>query len=81
MPNGIEISKDTFQGYSVESKLDTLFDIAKATHDQACLKRQECNTRFEKLEGRKLIDKGVAVVSGVIGGLLGALGIDVPWGS
>lgn len=75
MTNGLEISKETFQGYTVESKLDTLFDITKATHNQACLKREECNKRFEKLERRKLLDKGIAVVSGAIAGILGALGL------
>lgn len=64
----IDTSKETFKEYSVSSKLDTLFDIAVAT--QACQKEQlnKCNTRFVKLESRKLWDKGTAIVAGILGG-------------
>ena len=64
----IQTSRDTFKEYSVDNKLLTLFDIAVA--QQACQEKQleKCAGRFEKIEKRKLWDKGTAIAAGIVGG-------------
>ena len=69
------ISKETFQGYSTDSKLDTLFDyvldIHKWQHDQPVI----CEKRLRKLENRKWINTGASGGGGIIGGALTWLAI------
>lgn len=54
-----DVSRETFRGYDIDSKLNTLFDYA--VEAQKCHKRQvgSCNERFEALEKPKKFNKGV----------------------
>jgi hypothetical protein len=77
MGDGLKISRETFEGYPVSSKLDTLFDLAKASHEQLCLTHDKCDKRFEKLEHRRWFDKTLAFGGGILGGVATVLGIKV----
>lgn len=58
------ISRETFKGYDADSKLNTLFDLAMESHKCAC----EMKEQLDVLKRRKFFDKGIAAVSGVVGG-------------
>jgi len=62
MSNGI--SKDTFKGMDVNSKLDVLFDYAIDSHKN-----------IKELKKRPIIDKGITFLGGALGGALAFLGI------
>lgn len=62
MENGI--SKDTFKGMDVNSKLDVLFDYL----------HESCR-HIKMLKKRPVLDKCLAFAGGVIGGFLAALGM------
>ena len=59
MANNI-VTKETFEGYDTDSKLDTVYDILAG--DDGVLHR------LARLERRGLVDRGAAVVSGFLGG-------------
>lgn len=72
MANGI--SKETFKGMDVDSKLGVLFDYSHDNyHNIECMK-----TIIESFKKRPIIDKCFAFAGGVIGGFLAALGLK--WG-
>jgi hypothetical protein len=58
-----EISKETFQGYSTDSKLDTLFDMQHAQNEH--LDRIEVS-----LQRKKKVDTAVSASTGLAGGFL-----------
>lgn len=58
----IDTSRDTFKGYSIDSKLNTLFDFAVAGQG-----------RIEKLEKRKKLDTAIAAGTGILGGFTAML--------
>jgi len=64
MPNGLGTTKETFEGYSTDSKLNTLFDFAVTTHEdvQALKKRKKYDTALSIM---------IAAVTGFFGGLFG----------
>lgn len=85
MANGLPIDIDTFRNLNSEdAKLDALFDVLVCMHQAGyeCAPDREkrltaCESRFKQLEHRKWLDRGVAGVGGVIGGILSALGLKV----
>ncbi|MEN6421929.1 MAG: hypothetical protein ABFD76_08265 [Smithella sp.] len=66
MANGI--SRETFDGMDVESKLGVLFDYAHENYQN-----------IRDLKQRPFKDKCYAFAGGVLGGILAAVGIK--WGS
>ena len=70
--NGIK--KETFQGYSVESKLDTLFDYIHAIYEKSCVDDDALDKRVTVLENRKRFDTVAATGGGVFGGILAVMG-------
>jgi hypothetical protein len=74
MTDGLQVSKDTFQACSTDNKLLILFDYIDDMHGAVCGQQDKCETRFRKLENRKFFDKGVAAISGVLGGALALIG-------
>ena len=62
MANGI--SKETFAGMDVDSKLGVLFDYA-----------QESYHNIEHLKKRGFYHKCCATIGGIVGGFLAALGL------
>jgi hypothetical protein len=65
MANGI--SKETFKGMDIDSKLDVLFDYV-----------QQSSLNIETLKKRPVLDKCFSFAGGVIGGFMAALGLK--WG-
>jgi hypothetical protein len=63
MPNGIQISKETFETFDVEGKLNTLFDLILGI-----------DRRLERLEKRSLFNKSLAFVGGLVGGFVAIFG-------
>lgn len=59
MANNI-VSRETFEGYDTDSKLDTIYDIL-AGDNGVC-------HRLTRLEKRSLVDRGISAVGGIIGG-------------
>lgn len=59
MANSI-VTKETFEGYDTDSKLDTIYDVLAG--EGGVLER------LARLEKRSLVDRGVSAVGGVIGG-------------
>jgi hypothetical protein len=73
MANGI--SRDTFDGMDVDSKLGVLFDYALESHSCACDMRDKMEALENRFEKRKRVDTAVAGAGGVIGGVLSFLGL------
>jgi len=73
MGNGLMSSRETFQGYSTDSKLDTLFDYMKVIYDYSIVQQEKCDGRFKRLEKRKLFHSTCAGVAGLIGGFMAGL--------
>jgi hypothetical protein len=79
MPNWEEWSGLTEEQrqYSLYKVLADLYH-RECKRDELCASRMDgCEARFKTLENRKWADKGVALVAGLISGLLGALGIKI----
>jgi hypothetical protein len=64
------VTPEIFETYGADQKLNTLFHYVSATHDNTCIQNEIYETRFAKLEKRKLVDKGLAIGSGGVGGFL-----------
>lgn len=77
MGNGA-ISKDTFNGMAIESKLGVLFDFAQESHRCACATEEKVDGLERKFDQKKRFDTSAATLAGLIGGALAALGIK--WG-
>jgi len=75
MPNGI--TRDTFKGYTTDSKLLTLFDILVDVQVKQTHQIEVCDPRFKKLENRKWVDKGLATASGFGGGFFAVLVVSI----
>jgi len=58
-----QITRETFQGYDVDSKLDTLYDFAADT-----------SRRLGRLEKKHLFDRGISAIAGFFGGIIAVLG-------
>ncbi len=71
MPNGI--SKDTFEDMSNASKLNVLFDMANDDIERRQCQIEACQGKFDKLNKRKWIDKGMATASGFGGGFFAVI--------
>ena len=76
----VQTTRDTFKGYSVDSKLNTLFDIAVAQHTCQEEQLEKHNKRFVKLEKRKKFNTAVAAGSGLAGGFLAMIAKFSFWG-
>jgi len=72
MANGI--SKETFKGMDVDSKLGVLFDYSHDNYHSI----EGMKTSINALKKRPFIDKFCAFAGGAIGGFLAALGLK--WG-
>ena len=57
-----------FKGYDTDSKLNTLFDLAVESHECACRTEERIDALERKVDRRKIFDKGIAGISGIIGG-------------
>ena len=67
----ITVSRETFEQYSSDAKLDTLFDICISINDNQCEQVEKCEPRIKVLENRKFKDRGFAGMMGIIGGIIG----------
>ena len=71
MPN---VTKETFQGYTPDSKLNTLFDYQREMHGLLTTQIKSCGKRFDKVETAqrkwKLVSGTVAIGSGLFGGFM-----------
>ena len=79
MTDGLKISNDTFQTYSTDAKLNTLFDFVKDIHAHNCRQLGDCEARFTKLERWKVIKAGATLGSGFLGGFAAMLGKGKWW--
>lgn len=66
MANGI--TRETFEGMDIDSKLSVLFDYAKESHRCSC----ELEAKFDK---RKKSDAIMSAGGGLVGGFLAFLGV------
>ena len=62
------ITPETFKEYSIDNKLNTLFDLGQATYEQSVSGDEKLSNRVEKLENRKKRDTAVSSMSGFVGG-------------
>lgn len=80
----ITISREAFTLADSETKLLLIYDILTEQHDLAikvndlqktlCERRcNACDTRFKKIERRKIIDAGLAAGGGAIGGFFAVI--------
>ena len=85
-----EITKETFKGMSVDSKLEVLFDYmtdmlenepvrVKARDVQCLLKAESCNKRFKKVEDSVIKNKVFNTAASFAGGFIG--GWSAVWAS
>ena len=75
MANGIKVDEKTFETLDHDKQMIALFQAVVRTNDNLTSQYDKCEPRFKTLEKRKWVDKGIAGVTGVIGGLLGFFGI------
>jgi len=68
------VSRETYQGYDTESKLNTLFDYVHDIREVSCKGDKELNVRVTKLETRKKLDTGIGAASGFVGGVIAFMG-------
>lgn len=74
MANGI--SRDTFDGMDVDSKLGVLFDYAKLANEKQCATAAQVEALKQKFDRRKRLDTAVSGASGFMGG---AVVVFVKW--
>lgn len=67
------ITKETFERFDTDSKLNVLFDCLTELHSCSCDHGDKLQELKEKYEQRKRFDTSVSGVTGVLGGLLGLL--------
>jgi len=70
------ISKETYKGFDVDSKLNVLFDYAIESHRCAKDNEEKIEELDKKFDRRKRLDTAVSGVYGLIGG---ALMVFVKW--
>ena len=69
----ISVTRKTFEDYTTEGKLNTLFDCMCSIHDNQCDQVEKCEPRIRKLENRRIKDTGFAGLMGLIGGFAASL--------
>lgn len=62
------VTPEIFKTYGTEQKLNTLFHYVYTLHNNSCAQGRATDDRLDALERRKLVDKGVAIGSGGVGG-------------
>jgi len=62
------ISKETYKGFDVDSKLNVLFDYAIESHRCMNINREKVEALDKKLDRRKRVDTAVSGATGFIGG-------------
>ena len=62
------ISKETYKGFDVDSKLNVLFDYAIESHRCAMANEEKIEILDKKFDRRKRFDTAVSGASGFIGG-------------
>ena len=62
------ISKETYKGFDVDSKLNVLFDYAIESHRCAVINEEKIEALDEKFDRRKRFDTAVSGATGFIGG-------------
>lgn len=73
--NGLTQEQRNYSLYKVLAELSK----HDCNREEACTKRLiDCSTHFAKLDKRKWLDRGAALIGGAVSGVLGALGIK--WG-
>ena len=68
------ISRETFNDYDTNSKLNTLFDYAQATHTMVEEHMRSLTARVEALERKKKFDTSLSTFMGLVGGMIAGLG-------
>jgi hypothetical protein len=66
--NKFPITKDTFEGYDSESKLNTMFDLMLAQHECSCETIDKLDRLEVKYEHRKKFDSALSGTLGLVGG-------------
>jgi len=69
----ISVSRETFENYDTEGKLNTLFDCICSINDNQCEQVDKCEPRIKALENRRFKDKGFAGLMGLMGGFAAGL--------
>ena len=70
------ISKETYKGFDVDSKLNVLFDYAIESHRCMNTNKEKIEALDKKFDRRKRFDTAVSGASGFIGG---AVMVFVKW--
>ena len=70
------ISKETYKGFDVDSKLNVLFDYATESHRCAVINEEKIEALDKKFDRRKRVDTAVSGAYGLIGG---ALMVAIKW--
>ena len=73
----LKLSEEDFQQRDTDGKLLILFRLISAQQTVCGVRQSDCAIEFQKLKKRKLIDRTVAVITGIIVGIATALGIKV----
>ena len=64
------ISKETYKGFDVDSKLNVLFDYAIESHRCAVDNEERIEKLDKKFDRRKRVDTAVSGATGFIGGAM-----------
>ena len=71
--NKFPITKDTFEKYDSDSKLNTIFDLMLVQHEGGCDTEEKLDMLDKKYEHRKKFDSTVSGGMGFIGGAIAVL--------
>jgi len=72
MPDGLW-QKETFVDADDKTRHAMTFDMLRSIYDSQCKQVEVCNKRFKKIESRKIWDKTLAGITGLIGGFIAVL--------
>jgi hypothetical protein len=67
------ITKDTFEMYDADSKLNTMFDLMLVQHECSCETVAKVEDLKERFERRKKFDTTISGTSGLVGGAIAML--------
>lgn len=71
----LKLTEEDFQARDVDGKLLMLFRLISAQQGVCSLRQIDCRNEFNHLKKRKLIDRTIAVITGIVVGVATALGI------
>lgn len=66
----VDISRETFEKYDIDNKLNTIFDLQVAAEKRHKEDYKGFDSRLKKTEKRKLLNTAFSAIAGGVGGFI-----------